>query len=48
MKRTRGRIVHVESLSDLDRRLAAGARRLSGWRVRLSWAAGSRPASPTG
>ncbi|WP_244932282.1 LOG family protein [Nocardioides sp. W7] len=34
MKRTRGRIVHVESLGDLDRRLAAGARRLSGWRVR--------------
>lgn len=34
MKRTRGRIVHVESLPDLDRRLAAGARRLSGWRVR--------------
>jgi len=34
VKRTRGRIVHVESLADLDRRLAAGARRLSGWRVR--------------
>lgn len=34
MKRTRGRIVHVESLAELDRRLAAGARRLSGWRVR--------------
>ncbi|SDC63990.1 LOG family protein [Nocardioides lianchengensis] len=34
MKRTRGRIVHVESLADLDHRLAAGARRLSGWRVR--------------
>lgn len=34
MKRTRGRIVHVESLAELDRRLAGGARRLSGWRVR--------------
>ncbi|WP_122818857.1 LOG family protein [Nocardioides pantholopis] len=34
MKRTRGRIVHIESLEELDRRLAAGARHLSGWRVR--------------
>ncbi|WP_220451307.1 LOG family protein [Nocardioides dongkuii] len=34
MKRTRGRIVHVESLDDLDHRLAAGATSMSGWRVR--------------
>lgn len=34
MKRTRGRIVHVESLAELDHRLAAGARRMTGWRVR--------------
>ena len=33
MRRTRGRVVHVESLEDLDQRLAAGATRLSGWRV---------------
>lgn len=33
MKRTRGRVVHVESLADLDRRLAAGATRLGSWRV---------------
>lgn len=33
MRRTRGRIVHVESLDDLDARLAAGARTLSGWRL---------------
>lgn len=34
MKSTHGRVVHVESLADLDRRLAAGATALSGWRVR--------------
>ena len=33
MRKTRGRVVHVESLEDLDRRLAAGATRLSGWRL---------------
>ena len=33
MKRTRGRVVHVESLEDFDRRLAAGARSMRGWRV---------------
>lgn len=34
MKRTRGRVVHIESLADLDRRLAAGASSMRGWRVR--------------
>ncbi|MGA8256173.1 MAG: Rossmann fold nucleotide-binding protein, partial [Nocardioides sp.] len=34
MKRTRGRVVHIETLSDLDRRLAAGAQMLPAWRVR--------------
>ena len=34
MKRTQGRVVHVESLDDLDRRLGAGARTLGSWRVR--------------
>ncbi len=34
MKRTRGRVVHVESLEDFDRRVAAGATRMRGWRVR--------------
>lgn len=34
MRHTRGRTVDVASLEDLDRRLAAGARSLSGWRVR--------------
>lgn len=34
MQRTRGRVVHVESLAELDRRLAAGATSLRGWRVR--------------
>lgn len=33
MKRSRGRVVHVESLADLDRRLAAGATRLGSWRL---------------
>ena len=33
MKRTRGRLLHIDSLAEFDRRLAAGARRLSGWRV---------------
>jgi predicted Rossmann-fold nucleotide-binding protein len=32
MRKTRGRIVHVESLEDLDARLAAGATTLNGWR----------------
>ncbi len=34
VKRTRGRVVHVESVPDLDRRLEAGARSLRGWQVR--------------
>ncbi len=34
MRSTRGRTVDVASLPELDRRLAAGARSLSGWRVR--------------
>ncbi len=34
MKRTRGRIVDVETLDELDRRLAAGASSLQGWRLR--------------
>jgi predicted Rossmann-fold nucleotide-binding protein len=33
VRRTRGRVVHIESVEDLDARLAAGASRLSGWRV---------------
>jgi predicted Rossmann-fold nucleotide-binding protein len=33
VRRTRGRVVHVESLEDLDRRLAAGASTLNGWRL---------------
>lgn len=33
MKRTRGRVVDVTSLADLDRRLAGGARSLAGWRL---------------
>lgn len=33
MRRTRGRIVHVETLEDLDARLAAGATTLNGWRL---------------
>jgi len=33
VKRTRGRVVHIESLADLDRRLAAGARLAHAWRV---------------
>jgi predicted Rossmann-fold nucleotide-binding protein len=34
VRRSRGRVVQVESLADFDRRVAAGATRLSGWRVR--------------
>lgn len=34
MKRRRGRVVHVESLADLDRRVAAGATSMRGWRLR--------------
>ena len=34
MKHSRGRVVHVGSLQDFDRRLAAGARSLRGWRVK--------------
>lgn len=34
MKRTRGRIVDIETLDELDRRLAAGASSLQGWRLR--------------
>jgi predicted Rossmann-fold nucleotide-binding protein len=33
VRKTRGRVVHIESLDDLDGRLARGATRLSGWRV---------------
>ncbi len=33
MKRTRGRVVDVTSLADLDRRLRGGARSLAGWRL---------------
>jgi len=33
VKQTRGRVVHIESLEDLDRRLADGAVGLRGWRV---------------
>ena len=33
MKHTRGRVVDVTSLADLDRRLAGGARSLAGWRL---------------
>ena len=33
MKRTRGRVVHVDSLAEFDRRMTAGATNLSGWRV---------------
>ena len=33
MKHTRGRVLDVTTLADLDRRLAAGARSLAGWRV---------------
>ncbi|PUA80699.1 LOG family protein [Nocardioides currus] len=33
MKRTRGRVVDVTTLADLDRRLARGARSLAGWRL---------------
>jgi len=34
MRRTHGRVIFVDSLEDLDRRLASGARSLSGWRLR--------------
>ena len=34
MKQHRGRLVQVESLAELDDRLAAGARSLRGWRLR--------------
>lgn len=34
MRRTRGSGVHVDSLDEFDHRLAAGARSLTGWRVR--------------
>ena len=34
MKRTRGQIVDVETLDELDQRLAAGASSLAGWRLR--------------
>ncbi|SED40140.1 Predicted Rossmann fold nucleotide-binding protein [Nocardioides exalbidus] len=33
MKHTRGRVLDVTSLADLDRRLASGVRSLAGWRV---------------
>jgi len=33
VRKTRGRVVHVESIDDLDDRLRRGANRLSGWRV---------------
>jgi predicted Rossmann-fold nucleotide-binding protein len=34
VKRSRGRVVHVETLGEFDRRLAAGATTLRGWRIR--------------
>ena len=34
MKRTRGRLVHVDDLENFDRRLSAGTHSLSGWRLR--------------
>ncbi|MFD5214630.1 LOG family protein [Microbacterium sp. NPDC058345] len=34
MRRTRGRVVDVDTLEDFDRRLAQGARSLRGWRMR--------------
>jgi len=34
VKRSRGRVIHVETLAELDRRLAAGATTLRGWRLR--------------
>jgi predicted Rossmann-fold nucleotide-binding protein len=34
VKRSRGRVVHVESVEELDERLAAGASSLRGWRLR--------------
>lgn len=33
MRRTRGRIVTIESVTELERRLAAGVTRLTGWRI---------------
>jgi predicted Rossmann-fold nucleotide-binding protein len=33
VRHTRGRVVEVATLGDLDRRLAAGARSMNGWRV---------------
>ncbi|WP_372735023.1 LOG family protein [Nocardioides sp.] len=33
MRKTRGHVIHVESLADLDRRLASGATQLGGWRI---------------
>ena len=33
MKHSHGRVIDVTTLPDLDRRLAAGARSLAGWRV---------------
>ncbi len=34
MKHTRGRVVEIDDLAELDARLAAGAASMSGWRVR--------------
>lgn len=34
MRHTRGRVVEIDSEAELDRRLAAGARSLEGWRLR--------------
>lgn len=34
MRRTRGRVIDVDSLEDFDRRLASGATSLSGWHLR--------------
>ncbi|MEJ7775674.1 MAG: Rossmann fold nucleotide-binding protein [Nocardioidaceae bacterium] len=33
MRRTRGRVISIRSLADFDRRMAAGATRISGWRL---------------
>ncbi|HET9944596.1 MAG TPA: Rossmann fold nucleotide-binding protein, partial [Actinomycetes bacterium] len=34
MRHTRGRVVEVDSLDELERRLARGATSLNGWRLR--------------
>ncbi len=34
MKHTRGRLIHIDTLAEFDRRMSAGATSMSGWRVR--------------